>query len=116
MSEEQSFSLFDAMRNVTPWDSQESANYEVAIEAVNTAVGAFSARIAAMKERADPDKEQLEKLRADLAWCARQSRLLDPHDHAQIAAARRYFTGLAKQVREDAAVDVDESWPRIGQP
>jgi hypothetical protein len=101
------------MRSSDSWDSQEAVNYEVAIEAVNTAVGAFSARIAAA-ERAGLGDGGLEALRAGAIWCARQRRAIKPDDHDQVALARRYFTALAERLREGGAFDIDESWWRAG--
>jgi len=85
------------------WSSEESVAYEAAIEAVNGAVGALSARIAAEREREEPDLSVIESAMARRAQLAREREQLDPADHAQIAEARQRYADLARDVREGRA-------------
>jgi len=110
MPDEREFTLRDAMKGNTHWDSEESVSYEVALEAVNAAVGAFSGRIHLEKKRASPDRDILEKLDGNRGWCIRQRQVLEPTDRRQIAAARQYFSELTRRVREGGSIEVDESW------
>jgi len=51
------------------WFGIESVAYEAAIEAINAAVGAYSARIAAEEAESDPDTAALAAWRQDRAAC-----------------------------------------------
>lgn len=81
------------------WSTGESVAYEAAVEAINEAVGAYSALIAAEEAKEEPDLQALAKARAGQADCARSREQLDPADHAAVARARRRFSDLARQIR-----------------
>jgi hypothetical protein len=83
-----------------PWSSQESVAYEAALEAINGAVGAYSAKIAAEKAKAAPDEQVIERARVGRAECARWRARLDPADRTAVAETRRRFTQLAVEIRE----------------
>jgi hypothetical protein len=83
------------------WDSEESVAYEAAVEAINEAVGAYTARIAAEEAKPVPDAARITAAEVGQAECARRREKLDPADHAQIGAARREFSDLARQIRAD---------------
>jgi hypothetical protein len=85
------------------WSSEESVAYEAAIEAINGAVGAYSARIAAEEAKPTPDQSAVAAWQERQFECARAREGLDPTDHAQIAEARRHFADLAREVREGQA-------------
>lgn len=82
------------------WSNEETAAYEAAIEAVNGAVGAYSARIAAEKAKENPDPEVIAAARAAQTALAREREQLRSTDQRQIAEARRRYAQLARDVRE----------------
>ncbi|MEV7616141.1 hypothetical protein [Streptomyces sp. NPDC089799] len=85
------------------WSNEETAAYEAAIEAVNGAVGAYSARIAAEKAKANPDQEVIRRARAARSQLAREREGLCSNDREQIAEARRHYAQVARDVREGRA-------------
>jgi hypothetical protein len=85
------------------WSSEDAVAYEVAIEAINGAIGAYTARIAAEKAKPEPDAAAIERWQAGQTECVRLRRQLDPDNQAQIAEARRHFTALADEVRAGMA-------------
>ncbi|MFF4169419.1 hypothetical protein [Streptomyces sp. NPDC001744] len=85
------------------WSNEETAAYEAAIEAVNGAVGAYSARIAAEEAKPHPDRAVVEEARAAQARLAREREALRSGDREQIADARRRYARLARQVRGGTA-------------
>ncbi|MER6481773.1 hypothetical protein [Streptomyces filamentosus] len=56
------------------WSNEETAAYEAAIEAVNGAVGAYSARIAAEEAKPHPDQAVIKEARAAQTRLAREVR------------------------------------------
>lgn len=85
------------------WSSEETAAYEAAIEAVNGAVGALSARIAAERASEAPDRSVIEAAQARRTELAHERERLDPSNRVQIAEARHRFAELARNVREGRA-------------
>ncbi|MCX4546554.1 hypothetical protein [Streptomyces sp. NBC_01565] len=85
------------------WSNEETAAYEAAIEAVNGAVGAYSALIAAERGKEEPDVQVIQEAREARARLAREREGLRPTDAAQIAAARRHYAELARRVRGEIA-------------
>ncbi|MFF6888932.1 hypothetical protein ACFY9F_37885 [Streptomyces sp. NPDC012421] len=85
------------------WSNEETAAYEAAIEAVNGAVGAYSARIAAEKAKPHPDQTVIEEARAAQTRLAREREELRSSDREQIANARQRYAQLAREVREGTA-------------
>ncbi|MFF5706657.1 hypothetical protein ACFY7H_29855 [Streptomyces sp. NPDC012794] len=81
------------------WSNEETAAYEAAIEAVNGAVGAYSALIAAERSKPEPDEEVIRSARAARARLAKEREGLRSTDHEQIAAARQRYARLAREVR-----------------
>ncbi|GAB7109606.1 hypothetical protein JCM4814A_79210 [Streptomyces phaeofaciens JCM 4814] len=80
------------------WSNEETAAYEAAIEAVNGAVGAYSALIAAEENEPEPDAAVIEAARAAQTRLAREREGLRSTDHEQIAAARAHYARLAREV------------------
>lgn len=80
------------------WSTEESVAYEAAIEAINDAVGAYTAVIAAEKRKAAPDAAVIAAARSGRTECARWREGLDPSDHTAVAAARGRFADLAREV------------------
>ncbi|MEU8828838.1 ATP-binding protein [Streptomyces sp. NPDC048636] len=80
------------------WSDEETASYEAAIEAVNGAVGAYSAVIAAEEAKPEPDQGIIAKARQEQNRLARERELLRSTDPWQIAAARRRYAELAREV------------------
>ncbi|MFD9633683.1 hypothetical protein [Streptomyces violascens] len=85
------------------WSNEQTAAYEAAIEAVNGAVGAYSALLAAEEAKPQPDAEVVQAARAARARLAREREALRSTDPEQIAAARGHYAELARQVREGRA-------------
>lgn len=80
------------------WSSEDAA-YEAALEAINGAVGAYSAVIAAEEAKLEPDPAVISAVRDGQAECARSREQLDPADWAAVAETRRRFSRLANEVR-----------------
>ncbi|CAL9332581.1 hypothetical protein C1708_32405 [Streptomyces sp. DH-12] len=80
------------------WSNEDTAAYEAAIEAVNGAVGAYSAVIAAEEAKAAPDGSVIEAARAAQNRLAREREGLRSSDREQIAAARARYAALAREV------------------
>jgi hypothetical protein len=80
------------------WSNEETAAYEAAIEAVNGAVGAYSAVIAAEESKPQPDQHVIEQARAAQSRLAREREGLRSTDREQIARARAYYAQLAREV------------------
>ncbi|MFF9070553.1 hypothetical protein ACF09E_34925 [Streptomyces sp. NPDC014891] len=85
------------------WSNEETAAYEAAIEAVNGAVGAYSARIATEEAKPHPDQQVILDARTAQSRLAREREQLRSSDRDQIAAARQRYAQLARDVREGAA-------------
>ncbi len=73
--------------------------YEAAIEAINGAVGAYTALIAAEEAKPVPDSDAIMRARSGRSECARRRQQLNPSDLEAMAAARRQFTELASETR-----------------
>ncbi|MFC5724878.1 hypothetical protein ACFP1Z_32500 [Streptomyces gamaensis] len=86
-----------------PWSSEESVAYEAAIEAINSTVGACSARIAAEEASPEPDQAAIAEWQARQSECARAREALDPADHAEVARVRAHYAAVARQVLGDQA-------------
>jgi hypothetical protein len=82
------------------WSTNESVAYEAAVEAINEAVGAYSAVIAAEEARKNPSRQVLERARTGQAACARSREQLDPADRAAVASARQEFSDLSRRIRQ----------------
>lgn len=85
------------------WSTEESAAYEAALDAINDAVGAYTALIAAQERSATPDPAVIAEARTGRAECARSRKQLDPADHPAVAAARQRFTQLTRELRRRAS-------------
>lgn len=81
------------------WSSEDSVAYEAALEAINGAVGAYSAVIAAEQAGPQPRQGVIAEAEAGRAECARWREQLDPADRAAVAETRRRFSELAREVR-----------------
>ncbi|WP_257034385.1 hypothetical protein [Streptomyces sp. 1222.2] len=79
------------------WSNEETAAYEAAIEALNGAVGAYSARIAA-EAKDVPDAAVIEAARAAQGRLAKERERLRPADREQIAEARARYARLAREI------------------
>ncbi|WEH16363.1 hypothetical protein [Streptomyces sp. VNUA24] len=80
------------------WSNEETAAYEAAIEAVNGAVGAYSAQIAAEEAKSTPDAAVIEAARAAQGRLAKERERLRSADREQIAEARARYARLAREV------------------
>ncbi|MFF9775100.1 hypothetical protein ACF1HJ_15765 [Streptomyces sp. NPDC013978] len=83
------------------WSNEETAAYEAAIEAVNGAVGAYSARIAAEEAKAAPDSAVIEAARTAQGRLAKERERLRSADREQIAEARSRYAQLAREILAD---------------
>jgi len=80
------------------WSTEDGVAYEAALEAINGAVGAYSALIAAEEAKPDPDPRVIAEARAGQAECARWREQLHPADRAAVAETRRRFSQLEREV------------------
>jgi hypothetical protein len=80
------------------WSNEETAAYEAAVEAVNGAVGAYSAVIAAEEAKPAPDSGVIEAAVAAQARLAREREGLRSSNREQIAAARAHYAQLARDI------------------
>jgi hypothetical protein len=80
------------------WSDEETAAYEAATEAVNGAVGAYNALIAAEEAKDEPDQAVVAEARAAQARLAREREALRSADREQITAARAHYAQLARDV------------------
>ncbi|WP_185923454.1 hypothetical protein [Streptomyces sp. WAC05374] len=80
------------------WSNEETAAYEAAIEAVNGAVGAYSALIAAEEKKPEPNQTTIDEARVAQARLAREREALRSTDRQQIAEARARYAELARDV------------------
>jgi len=81
------------------WSSADSAAYEAALEAINGAVGAYTALIAEQEASEQPDQGVIAAARSGRVECARWREQLDPSDRAAVEQTRRRFSHLAEEVR-----------------
>ncbi|QHC33881.1 hypothetical protein [Streptomyces sp. HF10] len=82
------------------WSNEETAAYEAAVEAVNGAVGAYSALIASEEARPEPDAGVISEAREAQSRLAREREGLRSNDREQIVAARADYARLAREVLE----------------
>jgi hypothetical protein len=80
------------------WSNEETAAYEAAIEAINGAVGAYSALIAAQERRAEPDQRVVDTARAAQSALAREREQLRSTDHDQLAEVRARCAQLSREI------------------
>ncbi|MFI6209155.1 hypothetical protein ACIBAI_22575 [Streptomyces sp. NPDC051041] len=80
------------------WSNEKTAAYEAAIEAINGAVGAYSAVIAAEEAKTEPDPVVIANARAEQGRLAREREGLRSSDAEQIAAARTRYAQMAREV------------------
>ncbi|MDE3723969.1 hypothetical protein PWG71_21475 [Nocardiopsis sp. N85] len=81
------------------WTGAEAGRYEAALEAVNGAVGAYSAVIAREEATENPDQQVIEQAEEGQRACVRRREELDPADADEVAQVRAEFTELAEKVR-----------------
>ena|SRR5690625_4381983 len=91
-------SVLDNIEKFT-WDSREAVAYEAAVEAINFAIGAYSARLATETSRSTPNRSIIAELQAGQRACALAHDKLRNASPENIAEARRHFTHLAGSVR-----------------
>lgn len=85
------------------WSNEETAAYEAAIEAVNGAVGAYSALIAAERRRTRPDSAVIDDAHSAQTQLARERERLSSTDPEQIVWARAHYPQLAGEIRARTA-------------
>jgi hypothetical protein len=95
---ERESSVMSQLQDFT-WSSEDAAAYEAALEAINSAVGAYSAIIAAEGAKSEPDPAIISDAREGRAECARWREQLDPADRTAVAETRHRFSQLANEVR-----------------
>jgi hypothetical protein len=78
--------------------------YEAAIEAINGAVGAYTALIGAEEARPEPDQRAIAAAGEGRAGCARWREQLDPADRAAVAftLGDRHLGRMASSRRSSA--------------
>lgn len=80
------------------WSNEETAAYEAAIEAINGAVGAYSALIAAQERQAEPDQHVVDTARAAQSSLAQEREQLRSTDHHQLAEVRARCAQLSREI------------------
>jgi hypothetical protein len=80
------------------WSNEETAAYEAAIEAINGAVGAYSALIAAQEGKAEPNQTVIAAARAAQSRLAEERERLRSTDRQQIAEVRSRYAQLAREI------------------
>lgn len=80
------------------WSNEETAAYEAAIEAINGAVGAYSAVIAAQERQSEPDRGVVDTARAAQTSLAREREQLRSTDHHQLAGVRARCAPLSREI------------------
>ncbi len=80
------------------WSNEETAAFEAAIEAVNGAVGAYSALIASEEAKPEPDQAVIAEARTAQVRLAHEREGLRPTDRERIAEARASYAQLAREV------------------
>jgi hypothetical protein len=83
------------------WDSEAAVDYEVAIEAINGVVGAYSALLDDEEQRPEPDGERLAELNRLSAECQRERERIDPDDAEQVAEVRRQYSQRLNDLRDE---------------
>jgi hypothetical protein len=71
-----------------PWNLADSVAYECTLEAVTHAIGFLSADIATEESRAQPDRDRIAELEAEIHQLGRARRLVDPNQPAAMQALR----------------------------
>ena len=82
------------------WDSEAAVAYEVAIEAINGVVGAYSALIHEERQRPEPNEERLAELRRLSMECQRERERINPDDAKQVAEIRQRYSQRLHDLRE----------------
>jgi hypothetical protein len=82
------------------WDSEAAVAYEVAIEAINGVVGAYSALIHEEQQRPEPDDERIAELRRLRRECQREREHINPDDAKQVAEIRQRYSQRLHDLRE----------------
>ncbi|MEW1926395.1 hypothetical protein [Streptomyces sp. NPDC088360] len=102
MTAPEGFSVTDQIESYQ-WSNEETTAYEAAIEAVNGAVGAYSAQIAAEEAKDTPDPAVIAAARVGQGVLAREREQLRSTDPGQIAWAREHYAQLAREIRRATA-------------
>ena len=82
------------------WDSEAAVAYEVAIEAINGVVGAYSRLIDDEEQRPEPDGERLAELGSLILECQRERERINPDDAKQVADVRQRYSQRLHDLRE----------------
>jgi hypothetical protein len=93
------------------WDSEAAVAYEVAIEAINGVVGAYSALIHDEEQRPEPDGERIAELRRLRTECQRERERINPDDATQVAEIRQRYSQRLRGLRSAAGDRPGGLWP-----
>jgi hypothetical protein len=91
-------SVLDEVRE-GEWSTERAGAYEAAVEAINHAVGAYSALIESAKS-SGADAARVRELIEGRKNCARDRELLKPEDAEAVAEARRRYTALVRRLKD----------------
>lgn len=80
------------------WSSAQVGAYEAAVEAINGAVGAYSAVIAAEQDKAQPDQAVIDGARAAQYRLSKEHEGLRSTDDRRIAEVRSRCARIAREV------------------
>jgi hypothetical protein len=84
------------------WNQDQSVAYEVAIEVIGEAVGAYTAAIHRERAKPEPDQEKIARWLEGQAACVAERKRLRSTDDAEVARVRREYHELAQAIDAEA--------------
>lgn len=98
----------DVVADLPPqqWSSDTAVSYEAAQEAINEVLACYVALLEREGTKPAPDRERIEDLRARIADCAHQQRVLSPKYPGELAAVRGSYSRRLADLR----VELGELW------
>lgn len=93
----------DVVADLPPqqWNSDTAVSYEAAQEAINEVLACYVALLEREGTKPAPDRERIEELRARIAECAHQQRVLSPKYPGELAAVRDSYSRRLAELRDD---------------
>ncbi|MET8773909.1 hypothetical protein AB0H49_18225 [Nocardia sp. NPDC050713] len=85
------------------WHTMDVAAYEAVLDLINSAVGAYSARISAEYKKQEPDRAVIDAALAAQKLLADERRNLRSDDRARVDEAGRYYRRLIEDIRNGRA-------------
>ncbi|MBN9739397.1 MULTISPECIES: hypothetical protein [unclassified Pseudonocardia] len=82
------------------WSSDDAVSYEAAQEAINEVLACYAALLD-QEEQKPTAPERMAYLHAQIEACARQQRVLSPHNPDELAAIRASYSRRLTELREE---------------